>query len=108
GDPFGSPLVQQPRGGNGDAVEQAEAHRLRWRRVVAGRTNNTVRVPQGAAADAIDRLHHGADSSHSGLPRGRGDAGVEVDAATAAGDQLADVGDVFAGMDELECGVVDR
>ncbi len=106
GDALGAPLSEQPGGGDGDVVEQAEAHRLGGRGVVAGRAHQTECVTRPAGADGVGCLDKGAHGAQCGVERAGRHRGVGVDPPTLAGTELADERHVGGCMHELERGVV--
>ena len=68
---------------DGDVVEQAEAHRLHRRRVMAGRPHEAVRRCHVAAHHGIDRVQRAADDVRRDVVRTRRDQRVRIDPAAA-------------------------
>ncbi len=100
-DPLEAAHVERVARRNGDVVEEAEAHRVVARRVVAGRANGAEGVRDGTVDDRVGRRDGGAGGAHDRGPgAGRGD-GVGVDGAAHAGggdplEQVAQLADVAA------------
>ncbi len=82
-------LLGECRGGDGDVGEQAEAHRLARRGVMAWRANGAEggRRPGLAALQRLDRRQAGTGGERRGRPRSGADARVGVDATSTSGDE---------------------
>ncbi len=112
-DPLEAAHVERVARRHGDVVEEAEAHRLVARRVMAGRANGAKGVRDGAVDDRVGRRDGGAGSAHDRGPgAGRGD-GVGIDRAALAGgadplEQVAQLADEAALVGEREVAHGDR
>ena len=92
--------------GDGDVVEEAEAHRLADLGVVAGRAHRDEGVAMLARHHGFGRRDRAADAAHHRFPRARRHRGVAIDIDQSAGRrdvaQLGDVVLVVAERDEVE------
>ena len=96
--------VDERRRGDRDVVQQAEAHRVRGHRVVAGRAHREERAVGRAGVEGLDRREPGAGRADRGLERALAHRGVGVErAATARAHPLQRV-EVRGRMHPLELG----
>ena len=93
------------RRGDRDAVEEAEAHRLRVLGVMSRRPDQRKRAGAGTLVQHVVHGAHGGARGHaSDIPgSGRGE-GIGIERHGAAGG-LPDQGDVLGGMDAADFGV---
>jgi hypothetical protein len=77
--PLGAAGLEGVRGGHGDAVEQAEAHRAGPLRVVAGRAEGAEREPGLPAEQRLRRPGGSTGGVERRLPRALGGERVRVD-----------------------------
>ena len=102
GDALDSRLFERARDGDGDVVEEAEAHRAVRRRVVPGRANEAEGGIELAAQDRLRRGERAAGGAQRGLVRAG--AGVSVGVEPVPGDAggRGDLLDEAFGVDEAQ------
>src|SRR5262249_11519469 len=102
GGALGASAFEQPCGGQGDIVEDTEAHRLIRCGMVSRRTDQAHGIVESAIGDGVDRLDKSAGGPQGSLPGTRRNVRISVDVAAARADELAHRLDMARRVHELE------